>query len=147
MTLTIRLDTTSWSSPHAAPSHHPLCRDPDCCHLICCGCGCPGSRVQPGRAHDEMRCAAALHSDTALWETRYRYLHSIIYTLISTNRTAFPICPTTLESLRPQDGVKQTTLHTSCQYIPAVQCECDHVTAPRQHQREKVQNLIKKIID
>ena len=45
------------------------------------------------------------------------------------------------------DGVKQTTLQTSCLYIPPVQCECDHVTAPRQHQREKVQNLIKKIID
>ena len=68
--------------------------------------------------------------------------------MISTNN--FPdLSDNHLEPLlRPLlDGVKQTTLQTSCLYIPAVQCECDHVTAPRQHQREKVQNLIKKIID
>ena len=45
------------------------------------------SRVQgPGqpRPHDEMRCAAALHSDTALWETRYIDTYTTQYLYINT---------------------------------------------------------------
>ena len=139
MTLTIRLDTTSWSSPHAAP--RPCTEPPS----IMSGPGLLSfnllrvwvSRVQgPGqpRPHDEMRCAAALHSDTALWETRYRYLHSIYYTIIPAV-DSFPELSGNFylnhwHGTPSIEGVKQTTLQTSCLYIfPACSVQCDHVTA------------------
>ena len=133
MTLTIRLDTTSWSSPSRSTA---ACTEPP---SIMSGPGLLSfnllrvwvSRVQgPGqpRPHDEMRCAAALHSDTALWETIYRYLHSI-YTVISTNQTAFPSCPTTLEPLRPLESSRQLYKQVVC-IFPACSVQCDHVTAP-----------------